>query len=512
MYLRKGPPNSPLYGLRVGVTMLRSASPRTLHIPFGATMVLTWTLLSIFIASVASGGMAARVPLLGVPMAVVLLSQMFIPAARPRLDHSLSPRNFLLALFFIQLLVIPLFIITVGLAPGVLIRLPSDASLSEAAIIQTIAYLSCVTGLAVTGRARRDSLSPLDTDRELTSTSRPPPAILLVAVALAVGTIGAFLRFGSLSNLVGYFSGTSSVVYGLSNPSVGQTTVSESISVILLPFLGVAFVLAGCRMIDRVSPRGGRSRAVVLWGITIAGVTAAYGLFSYNRASFVMPLLAIAATYSVRRRRLPVALIAAGGVFLVVAVSAVGSFRTAYFSQSAGLSDSASAGADLNQTLQVYGQGPQFLGYLLENTPPDVVPMGPQPLVASALSPLPVLGRDYRSASSTELYNLLVRGQFITGDQIVPFAGELFWSFFLYGVVAGYLILGLVVAWIDGISRSARGALATFTASYAGFWTAFLVIGSISILSQVAIYFLPPLVLALFADHLLSKPRWRTRQ
>ena len=83
--------------------------------------------------------MAARVPLLGVPMAAVLLSQLFIPSARPTLDHALSPRNFLLALFFIQLLIIPLLIITVGLAPGVLIRLPSDASLSAAAIIQTIA-------------------------------------------------------------------------------------------------------------------------------------------------------------------------------------------------------------------------------------------------------------------------------------------------------------------------------------------------------------------------------------
>lgn len=453
--------------------------------------------LAIFAVSVATGGTAARLPALGVPIAVFMVSQLLGPA-RFSLDHLLAPKNWLLLLFAIQMVVIPLLIITTGFALGSLLLLPSDASITLAALLQSTAFVSCIAAFVFTTKLdrKRVDASTMETSAPFSASQGVSPGWSIIVLAILVGIAGLFLRFRSFSDLTGYFTGTSPVAYDLTSPASYATDAAQSISSLVLPFLGVGFALLACRLIEQAR-RGTwtRSKRAVVGVLVLSGMTAAYGLYNYNRGSFVMPVLAMVATYSIRLTRVRVAAVAGTLTLVAIAVIAVGGFRIQYFHTRAGVLDPQSA-PSLTDSLQVYGQGPQFLGYMLDTTSSDSPTLGAT-LIASALSPVPVLGRDYRASSGTVIYNAMIYGPNQADDQIVPLVGELFWNFKVPGVVLGFALVGVAVALLQRAARNADDALGTYTANYIAFWVAYVVITSVSVLSQIFIYFMIPLLLIL---------------
>ena len=270
-------------------------------------------------------------------------------------------------------------------------------------------------------------------------------------------------------------------------------------------YLGVAFALLGCRAIEQARRRSGRRARNAITEITVlGGLAAAYGLYSYSRGNVVMPILAMLATYSMRLRRVRALAVGVAAIAIVLAVVAVGSFRTAYFLNQAGVSVQLKS-PSLTDTLQVYGQGPQFLGYLLDTTPANAVPMWGSTLASSALSPVPVLGKGFRATSTTVLYNDLIYGRNVATDQIVPLEGELFWNFDIPGVVVGFFGVGVAVGVLEASARRARRTFTCYVINYAGFWVAFMVVASVSILSQEFIYFMVPGLLALLGTGRLQR-------
>jgi len=164
---------------------------------------------------------------------------------------------------------------------------------------------------------------------------------------------------------------------------------------------------------------------------------------------------------------------------------------------------------DLNHEIQVYTSAPQFLGYLLEGTAYAHHPHYGKTIVSSAIYPVPRLGRPFRNSSGVVIYNRLIYGDLGVTDQIVPFQGELFLDFAWGGVLAGYILLGLLVSRLQLAFERASSAFAAFATQYAAIWVAFLVIGSLAVVTQIAIYFFWPILAFAFLRSDRPRELWR---
>jgi hypothetical protein len=110
------------------------------------------------------------------------------------------------------------------------------------------------------------------------------------------------------------------------------------------------------------------------------------------------------------------------------------------------------------------------------------------------MSAVPVLGKPFRDGTGNAFYNgLLNRGN--AEDQIVPFAGQLFLSFHVVGVVVGFALLGAIICRLQNAFARSRTSLPMYVIQLTTIWLVFLVVGSLSVVSQIAIYFYWPIFL-----------------
>ena len=149
--------------------------------------------------------------------------------------------------------------------------------------------------------------------------------------------------------------------------------------------------------------------------------------------------------------------------------------------------------SDFNEELQTYAGGPQFLAFLLQDTHYARDLHHGKTLVSSAMSPVPVVGAQFRPSSGVTFYNELVYGSADCVDQIIPFQGELFINFHLPGVLLGFFLLGVSIRWLQGRFDRAPTALQAFAWQYGAIWLAFLVAGGVAGASQVFVFFFWPI-------------------
>jgi hypothetical protein len=119
-------------------------------------------------------------------------------------------------------------------------------------------------------------------------------------------------------------------------------------------------------------------------------------------------------------------------------------------------------------------------------------------LFASVVQPIPVLGRSLAESSGPVIYNKMIYGTPDIFDQIFPFASEMFLNFNIFGVVAGFCLLAVIAFWLQRAFERASGALEVYIWQYTAVWVLFLIMGSISIVSQVLFYFYLPVYLYFF--------------
>ncbi len=122
-------------------------------------------------------------------------------------------------------------------------------------------------------------------------------------------------------------------------------------------------------------------------------------------------------------------------------------------------------------------------------------PYGGSTLIASALSPVPVLGKSFLDSNGSTLYNNALYGMTGFEDQIIPFSAELFVNFHALGVLVGFFALGQVLGRADLWFSAAGSSFGAFAIQYAAMWCATLSVWSLSVFSQIAIYFLGPIYL-----------------
>jgi len=352
-----------------------------------------------------------------------------------------------------------------------------------AAVLDAVAYVAFLVGVAAYRRFRGD---PTRCIRPGNAPSNARPYILGFG---ALGVLGLALRFRSPAGLVDYYSLRGHI--GLQE-LVGFDRIADSAASILLPALGFAAVLIACREIDRARVAGSwRSNLRLMF--TFLAVAAAFSVYGYNRNSLLVPLIALMAAYSLSVRRISIPFL----VFLAGTVSAgaisFGIVRAETAREQMGLPPIriATLGVAINDQVQIYDSAPQFTAFMLDEGRDKRMYLGGT-LLASFLSPLPVVGRDVRVDSGSAIYTRDIYGSDVSADQIIPFKGELFWNFWYPGVVVGFFCVGIGVARLDRWFRYSRRALTAFVAQFLGIWLSFLTIGSIAILSQVVFYFMWP--------------------
>ena len=419
-----------------------------------------------------------------------------LPACRPVSQNWLCPWNWALAVFFLQLVVMPVLITLAGPALGVLPYLPSPFAINMAILVNTIAFLSfSCTYSRLAGRKKdRTDLELEGATAEVSVQRSPFP--WPIWIYLSLGIIGILLTFGTLSGLLSYFTNPGNYRDLLSEP----TTWSSFFGMLSRPFLGFAFAMIWCRRMDRIGCGRGRLSFALFTALILAGVILSYGTFGYNRGSFTVPLVAMAAVSSAKRERCSLAVMTIGVILVLFLASALDAYRSGDFSGQEVFEDPSARDALVQQgnvmgSIQIYGAGPQFLAFLLENNGWTAAPDWGEVTVSSFLSPFPILGRAFRESSGTTIYNTMIYDTPEIHDQIVPFQGELFLDFNIAGVIIGYCFLGWIAHKLQRAFERSRSCLDLFIWQYAAIWTFFLIFGSISVVSQIYFYFGWPIYL-----------------
>jgi hypothetical protein len=408
----------------------------------------------------------------------------FVPGAKPLGQPILCPLNVALVAFFLQLVVVPLLVCFFGPFRSVLPFTPTDANINVAILINAVAFGAFSFGCWAFV-ARPPTGPEEQTTRQVWTFSR---TTILAFAALGVAGIAIF--FGSPSALVDYFSDPGP------NLDIDGGSLRTVSGLILKPFLGIACVMAWCLWVER-NPNAAPRTALLVTLATALGIALVYASFTYNRGSIVAPLVALLAVYGARVRRIPLRAVLIVGLVALLAVTAVRAYRDRTLPN--GTIDNQPTlqrivnNSDFNEELQIYAGGPQFLGYLLQETHHARNLHYGETLFSSAMSPIPIVGASFRPLSGVTFYNELVYGSTNFHDQIIPFQGELFINFHLPGVLLGFFLLGLGIRWVQGRFERAPTALQAFAWQYGAIWLAFLVAGGVAGASQVFVFFFWPI-------------------
>ena len=117
--------------------------------------------------------------------------------------------------------------------------------------------MSCMTGFILVRRWKESRGNPPSTDSLIASVDQragAPRAV--IAVTAVIGVVGLVLRFRSLADLTGYFTGTSPIAYDLTSAASVVATTAQS----LVEYPGTSSAISASR--SRFSAAAPSSRRV----------------------------------------------------------------------------------------------------------------------------------------------------------------------------------------------------------------------------------------------------------
>jgi hypothetical protein len=415
---------------------------------------------------------------------------LFIPVCRPRLPY-LSPYNWALALFFLELVILPANMMTAGIRRGVLPSRPSAPSIEYAYLLTVLAYVSFAAAYAVTARRPRRRLRRVRT-------------WWVMSKSLGVGYIGlGVLGFGlifSAASLLAYYANPMNRVAD----SRSAATLASAASTFLRPFLAFGAVGLWCRSVDaKRLARVPLLLSGMFCGFVMSVTFLSYG---YNRATVAAPLICLAATIGKYIKTLPLWFIAFAGALLLTLLLFVGQYRDTRVGLTDVVGDrelaaSLTSHVDVADSLQINSSAPQFTAYLLDATEWGNHPSFGQSLFATLMFTIPILGKPWRASSGVALYNTLIYGNSRTIDQPVPFVAELFMNFHVLGVICGYALLGYFIRHLQEHFEGSGGALHAFSVQYVTIWLCYTIHSSCLVVTQMLVYFCPPIYVLIFLGY-----------
>lgn len=447
-------------------------------------------------------------PAILVGLACVMAVQLFCPACRPNMSVPLCPGNIAQLFFLTQLIVIPMVAQFDGFALGTLPWLSSNVAINAGILVNSLAYVSF--SLAYQHSSGNAANADSEKRDRLLAHATEYPRVRMSWVVFAyacIGILGFYLYFRSVDLFIEYLMAPANRI-ALTQSYSG--TLTGALSTFLRPFLGFSIALAWSLWIDKSKEHRSPLTLGLVTVIVLVALLVVNLSFNYNRGAVVGPILSMIAVYSLRVRRISLKSLAILSAVALGPLLLWGTYRTTNLS----LSDLASPDvltrmievSDPSVNLQVYGGGPQFTGFLLEETGWGLPPYLGKTLISSFLYPVPVLGKAFRLTSAVTLYNMLIYNNPDIIDQVVPFAGELFINFHFIGVIIGYAFLGYALSKLQWAFESARNAFEGYSFFLIAIWTSFLIPGSLAAASQIFIYYFWP-IYCYFALHYLSGRR-----
>ena len=429
--------------------------------------------------------------------------QLLLPSVRPTRAQLVSPLNWALLAFLLQLVAMPLLISWAGPAPGVLQALPSLRAIDQSIGLSVLAFAAFSLGCAVAARTGRPGAAA-DEVRVTAS---------VVVLYAGLGVAGLLLRFGALGEVFATLADPTRLA-DVADEQAG--TLRGAASTFLRPFLLTAIVMAWCAWLDRRRADAPRALRHALTAATACGVLVVGATYGLNRAAFMVPLVAMAAASSAHARRLSARALAIAGLLLVVLAILPQQYRAGH-STASELARSRSAreqvfvADNLGTELQVYGAAPQFAGFVLEAAERRREPFPPSVLLASALSPVPIVGKHFRDRSGPVTYNRLIYGNIGVVDQIFPFEAEVWLCLGPAGLAAAFLLVGFVIGRLQRAFDRASTAFDSYALQFTAMWVTFLVQGSLAAVSQVFVFFLWPIYGWVLLRHVLVSRAARGR-
>lgn len=402
---------------------------------------------------------------------------------RPDLGDVLTPRGSLYWVGAAVLVFVPALVLVFEPFLGQLSSLPDTRYFNLATLLSTCFYAAYLLGFHWAVR-RNSSMGPKGPDLQRYTI----PSGLLIAFA-AIGILGILGRLAPLGGPSAYFR-------GLGTRASEQLLQGDS-ALALFGVLGPPFLTASALGVWRnieVSRRASFFRRFALAIVAVAPMT----VYGYNRAATFTTLAALA-TMSASLRPIRKTFLIAGGFGVLLMGYWFGSFRTEVI-----LGRQVSERSTLQEFLQVYVTGPQFVGFgVSQGNPAD----GLNTVIASLLSPIPIIGEDFRSRTGTRIYNYLLYGGDFSSDQILPAPVELLWAGGLGLVVATGILLGYAIGKLQSLFESTGDPLTLFYASFISMWVAAQMFMSLQVLAQIMFYFVSAGVLLLVAARLAGSHR-----
>jgi hypothetical protein len=444
------------------------------------------------------------------------LVQVFLPYCRPVSGRSLCPWNWALFVFFLQLVLLPLSLLWFGPSRGVLPFLPSDWAINLAMLINVAAFVAFCGSYQYFAYHSKVAQHPA---KQLHQSGPARDSLSLPYIALngLIGVIGFFLAFGALSKVEEYFSDPSGYLSRLGDAS---EKLGLAAGLFLRPFFGICAVMLWCRWLERTKSNKTKIVTTAVTVLAILAVCFSNSTFNYNRGSVVVPLIAMLAVIVNSPNRIPRRTVVVAGalVFFVLSVAPFyGAYRSSNFTgqeifRDSSVRDVLADKVELNEMFQVYGGAPQFLGFFLEMGKWGAHPQWGRVIGSSALAPLPILGKPFRENSGTAIYNRFIYGMLDVQDQIAPFQGEAFLDFHLPGLLVGFGFLGWLAFRLQTAFEYLYSFFEIFVWQYFSVWAFFLIFGSLSVVSQVFIYFCWPFYLYFFYRGLSRRSTYLSTQ
>lgn len=431
---------------------------------------------AIALIGFACAPVAQEYPLAVVGILAFLFVQAFLPACRIRVTAPVCPANIAQGYYWIQLVLVTVLVGYFGFSQGPLPYLPSKGAINLAIVVHVLGYLSFCVAYQCCSRGTVGG-GPQE--------SAPGTAYLIVPFAV-LGLLGLLLTHGGVAGFIDYVSSPIEHRLRAEDPTTPQGAAGN----FLKHFLGFAVVLAWSWWLGR-APRRKASIIAVTAGVVIVLLVAN---FNYNRGTMLGPLVGLAAAFSVHVWRIPFKGLVLAGMLALSLAFVFGWYRASDLDIT---ELSASALADtwdpegVVEFMQIYASAPQMSAYLIESLEGKFY-YG-KTLLPSLVYPIPVLGKPYRDTSGTGIFNELIYGDTESVDQVIPLDGELYINFHLAGVVLGNVLLGCVLAWLQGKFVGASNPVESYALLMMALWTVFP--GSLPVTSQIYVYSFWPIYL-----------------
>ena len=411
-----------------------------------------------------------------------LFVQAWLPACRISVSAPVCPTNIAQGYHWVQLVVVTVLIGYFGFSQGTLPYVPARSAINLAIVVQVVGYLSfCVAYecFGRVGRARTIATGWVSGRREGRPGEAAPGTAYLIVPFAVLGLVGFLFAHGGVAGFIDYVS--SPVQQRVRADEA--TTVQAAAGSFLKHFLGFAVVLAWSWWLGKA-----RRGKVATIGMTVGVLMVLLvANFNYNRGTMLGPIVGLAGAFSMHVRRIPVKAVLLAGVLALSGALVFGWYRSAELDLtdlSASLVEDAGNRDGIVEFVQIYASGPQLAAYMIESLEGKFY-YG-KTLLPSLVYPIPVLGKPYRDASGTGVFNELIYGDADSVDQVIPLDGELFINFHLAGVVLGNVLLGWVLVWLQGKFVAARNPIESYAWLMVALWTVFP--RSLPVISQMYVY------------------------